>query len=158
MRSIGGAVRGFGRKVLAKIARVEVSKAAATPPAGECLGLVGRLQAVMAEAGIDDDAAEGASGELDFARILGLPRLNAQGQTYEEFMDAYCDRLEDEAEAAAEAAADAAFRRYLRSAMIYVRLNWPVPGFGMIPLWRNMARLTPKFFQRRICTFGGSAS
>jgi hypothetical protein len=151
-RCIGGAVRGFGRKVLAKIAGVELSAAAATPGAGMLLEMMHRMQVSMVDCGMDtpDDAAAEQWPEHG-------PALEARLEKLADMLEAIFGKPEDEDEDS-EDDSDASLWLFVRHETMYRRLNWALPGFGMIPLWRNRLPLTSKIFQRRICGFGRLAS
>ncbi len=150
-RCIGGAVRGFGRKVLAKIAGVELSQAAATPGAGMLLEIMHRMQVSMADSGMDtpDDASAEQWPEHG-------PALEARLERLADMLEAIFGKPEDEDDC--EDDSDASLWLFVRHETMYRRLNWALPGFGMIPLWRNRLPLTSKIFQRRICGFGRLAA
>jgi hypothetical protein len=163
-RCIGGAVRGFGRRVLARIGLAAAPEPGPGPAAERVLELVERFKAMAAEAGAQDAPAFPSLAFLSPAFLRAVPKRNALGLTIEDYMRYYPEELEDEPEDdsdeqdAEDTAFGPAFVRWLRASMTYRRLNWRTPGLGMIPLGRNMDRLTSKNFQRRICVFGGGAS
>jgi hypothetical protein len=152
-RCIGGAVRGFGRKVLAKIAGVELSQAAATPGAGMLLEMMHRMQVSMADSGMD--TPDDASAELWPEHG---PELEARLEKLADMLEAIFGKPEYEDEDGEDSDSDASLWLFVRHETMYRRLNWALPGFGMIPLWRNRLPLTSKIFQRRICGFRRLAS
>jgi hypothetical protein len=149
-RSIGGAVRGLGRKVLARVRRVPVSRAAATPLAPEVLEMLHKVHELMAEFRVTGQI--GAPHEPSPAHLRGLRPRNVMAEALAEYRSLDRDALLNDPQYLAFLA------RLMAAFKAYMRLNRRTAGVGMVPLRRMISGLFSKIFQSRICIFGTSVS
>ena len=149
-RCIGGAVRGFGRKVLAAVSQVEVSEAAATPVAPEVVELIHRLQELMTEFQLN--AAGGAPEELCPPHIQAPQRRDVLAGALAEYRSLDRKALLRDPEYLAFLA------RFVAAFGSHMALNWRMAGAGMASLWRVITRFSRDFFELRICALRGIAS
>jgi hypothetical protein len=149
-RSIGGAVRELGRKVLAKVRRVDVTQAAATPPAPEVVELLHKLQELMTEFRLTGQV--GAPEELSPPHVQAPQSRNVLRAALARYRSLDREALLDDPEYVAFLA------RFFAAFGMYVQLNRCSGGAGMAVLGRSVSLVADKIFKCRICNLSGIAS